>query len=170
MDVLGVLHLGAAVGSLVSGGGVIMSRKGTRAHRRLGWTYVASMATLNVTALLIYDLFGGFGPFHVAAIISGTTIVAGVAATRWKAKGKAWLARHAYWMVWSYIGLVAAAVSETATRYLSLDFGTTVAVATLTVVLVGWLLTRTKLPPLLARFGFSPPPPPPPAGPSGVEA
>lgn len=64
MDVLGVLHLGAAVGSLVSGGGVIMSRKGTRAHRRLGWTYVASMATLNVTALLIYDLFGGFGPFH----------------------------------------------------------------------------------------------------------
>ena len=36
MDLLGVVHLGVALGSLVAGFGVLVSRKGTPIHRRLG--------------------------------------------------------------------------------------------------------------------------------------
>jgi hypothetical protein len=40
-------------------------------------------------------------------------------------------------MSWSYVGLLAAAVAESSTRYLNFDFGWTVAIATTAVVLVG---------------------------------
>ena len=39
--------------------------------------YVLSMLLLNITALMIYDLYGRFGPFHVASVISLATIGAG---------------------------------------------------------------------------------------------
>src|SRR5687768_9346503 len=77
---LGWTHTVAAVTALVAGAAVLLTTKGTRRHRQLGWTYVVSMLLLNVTALMIYRLFGRFGPFHVGAVFSLITVVAGTAA------------------------------------------------------------------------------------------
>jgi uncharacterized membrane protein len=41
---MGLVHLLAAVLALASGLLVLLTRKGKRRHRRLGWIYVASMA------------------------------------------------------------------------------------------------------------------------------
>ena len=52
------------------------------------------MLLLNATALLIYNLFGHFGPFHIAALVSLCTVVAGL----WSAlrHRPGWVTRHAY--------------------------------------------------------------------------
>ncbi len=53
-----------------------------------------------------------------AAVTSGASIVGGM----WTALGRrprnAWIAAHARWMSWSYVGLVAALVVESATRFI----------------------------------------------------
>jgi uncharacterized membrane protein len=169
MPSLGWIHTLAALGALLTGAAVLLTRKGTRRHRQLGWSYVVSMLLLNVTALLIYRLFGRFGPFHVGAVFSFVTVVAGTAAalgarrTRGRrdpvARARA-LERHYQWMTWSYVGLVAAAVSEIATRVPALRprpeqglaFGVTVAVATIVVVAVGARLIRRRRTGLLAPY------------------
>jgi len=151
MDWLGWGHLAAAVAALVAGGTVCLVPKGTRAHRRIGWVYVSAMVTVNGTALLIYDLFGRFGPFHVAALLSGMTLVGGLVPVRRRPTG--WMRRHAYWMAGSYVGLLAAAASEVSTRWLDLPFGATVAVTTLAVLVLGCLTMLRTIPDVLHRFG-----------------
>jgi len=146
MDVLGSSHLGAALAAMVTGAVVLLSRKGTAWHRRWGWAYVASMATVIATALLIYDLFGYFGPFHVAAMISLGTVAAGLApAVRRVPRGR-WIEAHAYWMSGSYVGLLAAAVSETVTRYMDWPFGASVMAASLLVCAIGIAVMLARVP------------------------
>jgi uncharacterized membrane protein len=166
---LGWTHTLAALTALVAGAAVLLTRKGTRRHRQLGWAYVASMLLLNGTALLIYRLFGRFGPFHVGALFSLVTVLAGTATAigarrareRRDPVGRARaLERHYQWMTWSYVGLIAAAVSEIATRMPALRprpgqgmaFGITVAVASLLVVGIGAQLIRRRRSALLAPY------------------
>ena len=126
MSTLGVVHLVASVASIVLGALVLaQGPKGDRQHRQLGWAYVVAMMTVNVTAFMIYRLFGGFGPFHAAAIISLTGIVAGALSARRariaRLAGQQFLRSnrvevHYWWMTFSYVGLVAALASEAITR------------------------------------------------------
>jgi len=169
MPSLGWTHTLAALAALMAGAALLLTRKGTRRHRQLGWTYVVSMLLLNATALLIYRLFGRFGPFHVGAVFSLVTVVAGTAAALGARRARARrnpveraraLERHYQWMTWSYVGLAAAAVSEIATRMPALRprpgqglvFGVTVAVCTLLVVAVGAQLIRRNRSALLAPY------------------
>lgn len=166
---VGLIHTIAALVALVAGAAVLLTRKGTRRHRQLGWAYVVGMLLLNGTALLIYNLTGRFGPFHVGAIFSFVTVVAGIVAAlgarrargRRDAAGRERaLERHYAWMTWSYVGLAAAAVSEVATRMPALRprpgqgmaFGITVGVVTILVVAVGARLIRRRRSALLAPY------------------
>ena len=115
MHPIGQLHLASAIAALASGGWVVLRRKGTATHRRVGWLYAASMLTLNLTALMIYRLTGTFGPFHIAALVSLGTLVAGIIPA-WRRRPVQWVEQHYYWMTYSYLGLLAATVAETATR------------------------------------------------------
>ena len=166
---IGLTHTASAVAALVAGAAVLLTRKGTRRHRQLGWAYVASMLLLNVTALLIYRLFGRVGPFHVAAVFSLATVVAGtlaaIGARRARANRNAAdraraVERHYQWMTWSYVGLAAAAVSEIATRMPALRprpdqwmmFTITVIAATILVLVIGGRLIRRLRAALLAPY------------------
>jgi uncharacterized membrane protein len=164
MNIIGTVHLAAAVAALASGAAVLLRRKGGTAHRRTGWVYAASMLTLNGTALAIYRLTGSFGPFHAAAFASMGTLVAGVLAVRRRATDPLAIERHYSFMSWSYVGLCAAAVSESASR---LDFvkdavrasgipvsafWTAVIVATIVVLATGSVLIRRNAPAMRRRF------------------
>jgi uncharacterized membrane protein len=170
MAPLGQLHLATAIASLLLGAIVLLfTTKGTRRHRQLGWAYVISMLFLNVTALMIYRLFGGFGPFHVAAIISLVTLILGVSSglrARFArarrdpdTRGRA-IQHHYHWMTWSYVGLLAAAVAETATRLPiarpagppGAAFAVAVVVGSVAVFVVGGFLIRRSASTQLARF------------------
>ncbi|MGZ8376988.1 MAG: DUF2306 domain-containing protein [Gemmatirosa sp.] len=157
MPLLGQVHVVAAVLALASGALVLRRPKGTAPHRALGWVYVGAMLLTNLTALGIYRLFGRFGPFHAAALASLVTTLLGIAATRLRTRRSNWVTHHYFWMTYSYVGLVAAAVAETTTRTLrpqsGAAFGVAVLVASLAVFAVGARSVRRGAAAQLAPFG-----------------
>ena len=54
----------------------------------------AASYSLNVTALMIYRLFGTFGPFHVAALVSLATLAAGVVTVVRRRPARTWVEHH----------------------------------------------------------------------------
>jgi uncharacterized membrane protein len=70
MDAPGMAHVAFGLASLGLGLGVFSSAKGTNLHRAVWALNVFSMFGLNVTALLIYRVFGRFGAFHVLSLIN----------------------------------------------------------------------------------------------------
>ena len=149
MTGLGEAHFYTALMAMLTGAAVVFRRKGTRSHRWFGRLYFAAMLILNLSALGIYRLWGYFGPFHVAAVFSLLSVLIGVVVAWTRRPAESWRIHHAYWMSWSYVGLLAAAVSESATRYLQLSFGWTVAVATALVMIAGAVIINHHLPRML---------------------
>lgn len=143
---VGWLHLIASILALVFGTWVLITPKGTRAHRRIGYFYAVSMILLIATAFLIYRLFGRFGVFHVAAILSAVTLAGGMIPAVLR-KPKNWLDLHFSFMYWSVFGLYAAFVAEMATRLpvrtmfnSAWTFSMIVIISTLATMLVGRII------------------------------
>ena len=164
MLTLGQLHFVSALLALGAGALVLLDRKGTTRHRRLGWTYAIAMLVLNVTALLIYRLTASFGPFHVAALASLATLIAGIVPMR-RRNSTNRLERHYFFMAYSYLGLVAAAVAETATRVPAIAsfaggptpaFWIAVGVASVAVFVVGGRIVRGRVERTLRPFRGAP--------------
>jgi uncharacterized membrane protein len=155
LDPLGLVHALLGVAALILGVVQLLRRKGTPLHRRVGQAYVLSMLLLNATALMIYDLYGRFGPFHVAALVSVATVAAGFVPVYLRRPREAWIHLHAYFMCWSYVGLFGAFVSEVAVRVPGVGFGAAVFVATAIVVAGGAVLIHTRVPSILAAFPAS---------------
>jgi uncharacterized membrane protein len=152
MSTLGWFHTTFAVLAMLFGAVVVLRRKGTRSHRTIGWIYVISMLGLNITAFMIYRLFGHFGPFHFAAVASLLTILAGMYVVIVR-PNKNWLALHYSFMSWSYVGLLAAAASEAGTRIKAFHFWWAVLIATALVIGIGGFLVVRNQVPILKRFG-----------------
>lgn len=130
-------HLIAACTALLTGLGVLLTLKGTRLHKQMGYAYFFNMLGLNISALFIYRLTGHFGPFHGAALASLLTLTAGYVPAYLRLPQGRWLELHYGFMNWSYVGLVAAGVSEAATRLPSAPFWPAVFAGTLVVFLIG---------------------------------
>ena len=144
---IGLMHLITALLAILIGALVVLSRKGTRTHKWLGRAYVGMMVALNVSAFLIYELFGGFGLFHWMALFSLLSVLVGYIHARSRKPG--WKVQHAYFMSGSYVGLVAALAAETLTRYISLPFFSGVALISISVIFLGVLLMFRLIPRLL---------------------
>lgn len=146
---VGLVHLISALIAMLTGAVVLLNTKGGLFHKRAGYTYVVSMLVLNVTAFMIYRLFGRFGPFHVLAIISMVGIVGGMVPVLFRRRINGWIYLHYYFMNWSVVGLYAAFWAETLTRTLPVkQFWPVVMGATLVTTFVGSYLIRKNA----ARF------------------
>ena len=75
---LGEVHLYSAMLATLFGTLNLIWEKGTKKHKQIGYAYTVSMLVVNITALMIYRLFGHFGIFHYAAVISLATLLAGI--------------------------------------------------------------------------------------------
>lgn len=142
MGILGYIHVVFGILALVSGLVIFRVIKGTQLHRILGYLYVANMLGLNVTGLMIYRVFGTFGPFHVLAVISLLTLVAGFVPVYFKRPAGKWLQRHYEGMCWSYVGLLAATAAEITVRLpfihgFGMAFGIATFVSSFIVVFIG---------------------------------
>ena len=143
---VGVIHFIASIFALFFGTWILIAKKGTSSHRKIGYLYAFSMLLLIATAFMIYHLFGRFGVFHVAAVVSTFTLLGGMIPVILR-KPKNWFGLHFSFMYWSVFGLYAAFVAEVAVRLpirnmLSSPkaFFTTVAVATLATMLAGQIV------------------------------
>ncbi len=148
---LGSIHLVLAIVAMVSGGWVVSRRKGGLGHRRWGRLFAGALIGVNVTALWIYDLTGSFNPFHVMAIVSLAGVLIGVGHARLRRPSRAWRGFHAYWMSWSYVGLLAAAASEATTRIPESSFWWMVVGASGAVIGAGWFAITWRVPRALGR-------------------
>lgn len=122
MSIAGQIHLYAAIAALITGTLVLFARKGTQNHKRIGYLYCASMVILLITAFMIYSLFGSWGIFHWAAIISSATLAAGMIPMLIRKPEKSYLSLHLGFMYWSVMGLYAAFFAETLVRLPDLAF------------------------------------------------
>lgn len=133
----GIIQLISALVALTAGTIVLFSAKGTKFHRKTGYWYIASMLILNGTAFGLYQLFGRFGPFHVAALVSMFTLLMGILPLINRQSSGKWLFRHLTWMYYSVIGLYAAFASEIMVRIPGLPFAAMVVTASVTVTAIG---------------------------------
>ncbi len=142
MGQLGWIHTIFGLIALSAGTAVILLKKGTRLHRTLGHVYFNGMLALNITALFIYNLFGGFGPFHWLALISLITLVAGMIPVLFRWPTKRWVQVHAGFISGSYVGLVAAFAAEITSRLPGTEdnFGMVVGVTSAVINAVGFAL------------------------------
>lgn len=148
MDPFGLVHGIFGLASVALGTAVVFRPKGGRGHRRLGVAYVACMVALNVTALLIYDLFGGFGPFHWMAVLSLATTLAGFVPA-WLQRPAQWMEIHARFMSWSYAGVVAALAAEIGARVPGVPFVHGVVWPTMMVIGIAAVLIHRRVPQLI---------------------
>lgn len=152
-DTIGGVHLITALLSFVLGTMVLVTKKGTGFHKKTGYAYVIAMLLVNITAFMIYRLFGGFGLFHIAAIVSLASIILGMIPILRKKKKKDWRVHHFSWMYWSVIGLYAAFASEVLTRVPETPFFAMVGVATGVIMLGGSIIFRKNKDKWAKAFG-----------------
>ena len=96
---IGWVHFIIAILAMVVGAAVALLAKGTPQHRWAGLGYAWLLLGVNLTAFMLYGLFGRLGPFHVAAAVSLATVLAGWLPARTRRSG--WVFRHAQFMSWS---------------------------------------------------------------------
>lgn len=148
-----LLHIANSTLALLFGFCIFLVSKGTRSHKLFGYGFVISMALLNISAVFIYNLTGRMGPFHIAAVFSFITLVAGFLPVWRKKPAKLWLEYHYQFMCWCYAGLVAAAFSEISTRLPSSPFWPVVIAGSFLVFFIsGWLISRHDPRELAANF------------------
>lgn len=151
MSLVAVIHVTLGCLALLAGTAILPLRKGTMLHRQLGYIYILAMLGLNVTALLIYRLFGSFGPFHALALASLATLLLGCLPVWFRRPADRWLVNHYFGMGWSYVGLLAATAAEIAVRLPlarraggSTFFAATFFSSFAVVFVGGWLLMRLR--------------------------
>jgi uncharacterized membrane protein len=112
-----VVHLLAVLVALFTGTASLLARKGTLFHRQMGWSYVASMSLVLLTAFRIYTLFGRFGIVHWGAVGSAGALVLGTGAVVCRPVVASWRRWHYLGMGCSVTGLYAALVAESTYRF-----------------------------------------------------
>lgn len=117
MTPTGTFHLVFSLLAVLLGAVVVLLPKGTRWHRTWGHGYVWCMVGVVATSFAMYNLTGRLTPFHLAALVGGVTIGAGLWTVLGRRPKKHWIEAHATWMSWSYVGLVAALIAESLTRF-----------------------------------------------------
>ena len=149
---LGAVHVVFAIAALIIGATVACRPKGDRWHRTLGYFYAISLLSLNVSALSVYEDSAGVGPFHILAVVSLVTLISGFIPAFLRRPVSWWLDLHAYFMSWSYVGLVAAGVAQIATMSSSLPGWFVVGLPSILIVIIGWVLIHTRVPKILAAL------------------
>jgi uncharacterized membrane protein len=98
------MHMAGAVAALGLGAAVLLLRKGTRAHRRIGWAWIAAMLVVAITSFWITGLRPeAFSPIHLLSVLTLVTLPYAIWARR---TGR--IARHRAAMITLYISLVTA--------------------------------------------------------------
>ncbi len=109
-----VFHVSVALLAVGFGTGVLLFRKGTPRHRRVGYGYVVCMVLVNLTAFRLFYLFGDFGIVHVGAIASLLMLSGGISMAVYRPVN--WLVWHYRLMSASVTGLYAAGLVESTYR------------------------------------------------------
>ncbi len=141
----GAIHLLAATLSLLLGTLILAVPKEKSLHKPAGYAYLTSMALMIGTAFGIYRQYGGFGVFHVAALLTALTLLAGMLPIVWKKRVRHWLRWHYGFMYLSVLELYIALVAEFLVRVPGATFGWVATLSSAAVLVPGGILFFTRL-------------------------
>ena len=85
--------------------------KGTHNHRLIGTIYALALVVVNVAALSLHRQ-NAFGVFHWLAVASLVSLGGGFGPLLLGKRSPPVIATHAYFMTWSYAGLLAAGCGQ----------------------------------------------------------
>ena len=139
-DGAGLIHLLSSILAMIFGLAVLVMKKGTRQHVRMGYLYFASMVMLLASSFLIQRLFGGFGLFHWMAIASIIILFIGMVPIWFRRPRDGWKVLHYNFMYWSVVALYEAFMAEILTRIPGTSFMLMVAVGVGVILCVGFIL------------------------------
>ena len=112
LTVAGWIHtLLASVGIVVGAEQVLRTRR-DKLHRWFGYVYVVAMVAADVSILTVYRFNGHFNVFHVGAIANLLCIAMALRPMLVRPRPPQWKLTHYMWICWSYVGLLAAALTE----------------------------------------------------------
>jgi uncharacterized membrane protein len=147
----GGIHAALALFCIGIGAIQFMRPKRGAFHRARGYAFVYAMLLVDGTALLLYRFTGSFNMFHVGALVNLVCIVGAIVPMLWTPRLQGWKYRHYYFISWSYVGLLAAAVNEAIVRSVALashaQTWSVSAVVTVLVSGIGYILIERHRPP-----------------------
>jgi hypothetical protein len=155
LTLAGAIHTVLALFGIAVGAIQLLRTKGGASHRALGYAYVYAMLFADGAAMLIYRFTGQFNVFHVGAIVNFVLIVIAMVPLLQNPRPVNWKLRHYYRITWSYVGLIAAAVTELIVRTVRLTHeqgwavsgGVAVLVTAIGYVLIERFRPRSGVPP-----------------------
>jgi uncharacterized membrane protein len=142
---LGTVHLIFGLTAVLTGTIVVFMRKGTPAHRTIGYGHFTSMLGTNITALLIYRLTGTINFFHIAAVFSLLFLSVGMGTVIFHRPRKSWLNLHGAMVTGSYVGVLSAFFAEITTRIPGVHFGLAAGATTAVVTAIGVYFIMTRI-------------------------
>ena len=118
LSLAGAIHLAAVVPAVAIGVAQMLMTKGTRIHKRMGWTWVATMVAVAVSSFWILELRKGAG-WSVIHLLSAWTLVS-LACAIWHIR-RGNVRAHKGFMVGTLLGLAGAGLGALAPgRFLSI--------------------------------------------------
>ena len=123
---LGGIHVISSVIGLITGALILLTKKGTRIHKKTGYVFAVSLLLVNISALFIYDFNDGrISVFHYLIPVSLLFLVYGMYPMLVKSGRKTRLNRHIIGMNGAALGLWAAGATEYFVRELSFGLNKT---------------------------------------------
>jgi len=139
----GMLHSVLAMFCILIGLVQLLRPKRGAGHRARGYAFVYAMLVADGAAMLIYRFTGQFNFFHAGAILNFVYIVLAILPLLQSPRRANWRLRHYYFIAWSYVALIAAAVTEVAVHVGHIargEIATVATVASTIVTLIGYVL------------------------------
>jgi len=151
----GAFHLVTAVIGLLTGAYLLLTIKGTKLHKGIGYVFSTALLIVNVSALFIYDFNDGKpSVFHYLIIVSMFCLLYGLYPMFKKPAIPGRIKRHFTGMTGAALGLWAAGATEYFVRELAFGLNAvqlitySFAISVPFAVLIGWTIwyyaSRTK--------------------------
>ncbi|MFF2388977.1 hypothetical protein [Agromyces sp. NPDC058104] len=99
------LHIAAGITAVVTGAAVMLMKKGTRRHRRFGWTYVTALGVIFITMVIMVTIRW---PLNVHLLVLGMIAMASASLGVVNRRLRATDAWHIAAMSVSYIAMLTA--------------------------------------------------------------
>lgn len=107
-----VLHISAALLSVVFGAVILLARKGTPRHRRRGRVYGVALLVMVASSFFITDLRDGWSVFHAVSILTAALVLFGWWQPVFGRSRAGWLRRHTLSMQLSYLVLIVTGTAQ----------------------------------------------------------
>ncbi|MCZ4522206.1 DUF2306 domain-containing protein [Rhodococcus ruber] len=107
-----VLHISAALLSVLLGAVILLARKGTPRHRHWGRMYGFALLVMVVSSFFVTDIRTGWSVFHAVSVLTGVLVLCGWWQPVFGRSRAGWVRRHMLSMQLSYLVLIVTGTAQ----------------------------------------------------------